>query len=129
MMPPNKGTLSSGTVFRLIFAGSVQLSLACLLYSGIISLDQPGELEKMTRRTVPELILKGEMNMPVISVEIGKLSELEKAALIEKLSLTAAQITNIPLGAFTVVINELSDNNIGIGGKSIGELKAQASQK
>ena len=67
--------------------------------------------------------------MPVISLDIGKLSELEKAALIEKLSLTAAQITNIPLGAFTVVINELSDTNIGIGGLSIGELKAQAGKK
>ncbi|MEN6390893.1 MAG: tautomerase family protein [Syntrophomonas sp.] len=67
--------------------------------------------------------------MPVISLDIGKLSEPEKAALIEKLSLIAAQITNIPLGAFTVVINELSDANIGIGGQSIGELKAQAGEK
>lgn len=64
--------------------------------------------------------------MPIISLDIGKLSELEKSDLIEKLSATAAEITNIPLGAFTVVINELDDTNIGIGGKSIGELKAQA---
>ncbi len=64
--------------------------------------------------------------MPVISVEIGKLSQEQKRELIGNLSSTAAAITNIPLNAFTVVINELDDDNIGIGGKTIGELKAQA---
>lgn len=67
--------------------------------------------------------------MPVISLDIGKLSEPEKTALIEKLKYIAAEITNIPISAFTVVINELSDANIGIGGISIGELKAQAGKK
>ncbi len=67
--------------------------------------------------------------MPVISLEIGKLPIEQKAELISKLSTTAAAITNIPLNAFTVVINELEDENIGIGGKTIGELKAEAKKK
>ncbi len=67
--------------------------------------------------------------MPVISVEIGKLSQEQKEALIANISTTAAAITNIPLNAFTVVINELDDGNIGIGGKTIGELKAQSGKE
>jgi len=67
--------------------------------------------------------------MPVISLEIGKLPIEQKAELISKLSTAAAAITNIPLNAFTVVINELEDDNIGIGGKTIGELKAEAKKK
>lgn len=64
--------------------------------------------------------------MPVISLEIGKLPLEQKTRLIEELSNTASVITSIPLSAFTVVINELEDSNIGIGGKTIGELKTEA---
>lgn len=67
--------------------------------------------------------------MPVINVEIGRLSQEQKGALIANLTATAAAVTNIPLNAFTVVINELDDDNIGIGGKTIGELKAQAGKE
>jgi len=67
--------------------------------------------------------------MPVINVEIGRLPVEQKTQLIEQLSLTAAAITSIPLGAFTVVINELEDSNIGIGGKTIALLKAEAQNK
>lgn len=67
--------------------------------------------------------------MPIINVEIGKLTIEQKRALITELSSQAAAITNIPLNAFTVVINELEDDNIGIGGKTIGELKAQAAKE
>ncbi len=64
--------------------------------------------------------------MPLINVEVGKLSREQKLELIARLSRTAAEITGIPLNAFMVVINELEDDNIGIGGRTIGELKAQA---
>lgn len=64
--------------------------------------------------------------MPLINVEVGKLSREQKLELIARLSRTAAEITRIPLNAFMVVINELEDDNIGIGGRTIGELKAQA---
>lgn len=64
--------------------------------------------------------------MPVINLEIGKLSAEQKTRLVEELSNVAAAITSIPLSAFTIVINELEDGNIGIGGKTIGQLKAEA---
>ena len=67
--------------------------------------------------------------MPVINLEIGRLPDEQKTELIKQLSLTAASITSIPLSAFTVVINELEDTNIGIGGKTIGQLKAEAQGK
>lgn len=67
--------------------------------------------------------------MPIINLDIGKLSQEQKRELITCLSVEAARITNIPLGAFTVVINELADDNIGIGGKTIGDLKEEAGRK
>ncbi|MDD3271028.1 MAG: tautomerase family protein [Syntrophomonadaceae bacterium] len=42
------------------------------------------------------------------------------------LSCSAAEITGIPLSAFTVVIHELPGENIGIGAKTVAEMKAEA---
>ena len=61
--------------------------------------------------------------MPVISLEIGKLTKEQKKEIIKKITATTAEITKIPESAFTVVIHELEDENIGIGGKDIGEIK------
>ncbi len=61
--------------------------------------------------------------MPYISVESGVLTSEQKKELIERLTATASEITNIPVQFFTVTIKELPDENFGIGGKSIDELK------
>lgn len=61
--------------------------------------------------------------MPYISIESGKLTAGQKKELIERLTATAAEITNIPAQFFTVTIKELPDDNFGIGGKSIDEIK------
>lgn len=61
--------------------------------------------------------------MPYISIESGKLSSVQKKQLIEQLTATASEITNIPKQFFTVTIKELPDENFGIGGKSIDEIK------
>lgn len=61
--------------------------------------------------------------MPYISIESGKLSTVQKKQLIERLTATASEITNIPKQFFTVTIKELLDENFGIGGKSINEIK------
>lgn len=61
--------------------------------------------------------------MPYISIESGKLSTVQKKQLIERLTATASEITNIPKQFFTVTIKELPDENFGIGGKSIDEIK------
>lgn len=61
--------------------------------------------------------------MPLISIESGKLTKEQKAELIGRITKTASEIMNIPQEFFFVSINELSDENIGIGGKTIEKLK------
>ena len=61
--------------------------------------------------------------MPYISMESGKLTVEQKKLLIEQLTSTASAITQIPKQFFTVTIKEIPDENFGIGGKSIDEIK------
>lgn len=61
--------------------------------------------------------------MPYISIESGRLSAEQKKQLIERLTTTASEITNIPEQFFTVTIKEIPDENFGIGGNSIDEIK------
>ncbi len=61
--------------------------------------------------------------MPYISIESGNLSTEQKRQLIERLTATASEITHIPEWFFTVTIKEIPDENFGIGGKSIDEIK------
>ena len=61
--------------------------------------------------------------MPYISIESGKLTAEQKKELIERLTATASEITHVPKQFFTVTIKELPDENFGIGGKSIDEIK------
>lgn len=61
--------------------------------------------------------------MPYITIESGRLTAGQKKELIEQLTVTASEITHIPVRFFTVTIKELSDENFGIGGKSINEIK------
>ncbi len=61
--------------------------------------------------------------MPYISMESGRLTAEQKTELIQRLTATAAEITNIPEQFFMVTIKEVPDENFGIGGKSIDEIK------
>ncbi len=61
--------------------------------------------------------------MPIIRIDIARISREQKFVLIQKLTDTAAEVTKIPAAAFTIVINELEDDNIGVGGKPLGEVK------
>ena len=70
--------------------------------------------------------------MPYISIESGQLTSEQKKQLIERLTATASEIlckakrfaySHIPEQFFTVTIKELPDENFGIGGKSIDEIK------
>lgn len=61
--------------------------------------------------------------MPYISIESGNMTAEQKKQLIERLTATASEITHIPEQFFTVTIKELPDENFGIGGKSIDEIK------
>ena len=61
--------------------------------------------------------------MPYISIESGILTAEQKKQLIGRITTTASEITNIPPQFFTITIKELPDENFGIGGKSIDEIK------
>jgi len=61
--------------------------------------------------------------MPYITVEGGPLDAPSKKALIEELTATASAM-HVPAEFFLVTIKELPDENIGIGGKPIDEVKA-----
>lgn len=70
--------------------------------------------------------------MPYISIESGRLTAEQKKQLIERLTATASEIlckakrfaySHIPEQFFTVTIKELPDENFGISGKSINEIK------
>jgi 4-oxalocrotonate tautomerase len=59
--------------------------------------------------------------MPVIKVEIAKATKEKKKEMIEKLTKTMSEITNIPEQAFTVYIDEHDPDNIGVGGVPLSE--------
>lgn len=61
--------------------------------------------------------------MPYIRIEGGTMSAEQKKELIERLTAVSSEIMRVPPQFFTVTINELSDDNIGIGGRPIGEIK------
>lgn len=62
--------------------------------------------------------------MPYITIESGALDKEQKQQLIKELTEVAARITHIPEAFFMTTIKELPDENIGIGGKTIDEVKA-----
>ena len=62
--------------------------------------------------------------MPVITVQMHKTSPEVKATLIRDLTAKAMQATQLPASAFIVLIDEMADENIGIGGKTRTEAMA-----
>jgi len=63
--------------------------------------------------------------MPMISFESGQLSNEVKKELIKRLTDVSSEITGIPKELFFVSINELNDENIAVGGKTVKELKQE----
>lgn len=61
--------------------------------------------------------------MPYISVESGALTNAQKETLIRRLTEVSAEIMNVPPEFFMVTVQELPDENIGIGGQAIGKIK------
>ena len=63
--------------------------------------------------------------MPVIRIDIGKQSINDglKKQLIEKITETAVEITQIPKIAFSVIINEHDDANYGVGGETVDKIR------
>lgn len=67
--------------------------------------------------------------MPVISLTMGtgQATPQQKKELIESLTESAMKITGIPAKAFTILIHELNEDSIGVGGRTLEEMKASMS--
>ena len=60
--------------------------------------------------------------MPTIIIALNETSDEKKKRLVENLSKEAAEITNIPLEHFAVIIQEHPHENIGVGGRTLKEI-------
>jgi 4-oxalocrotonate tautomerase family enzyme len=56
--------------------------------------------------------------MPVIQITMGKSTQEQKRALVERITADAVEITKISPDHFTVLIHELERDNIGNAGKT-----------
>jgi 4-oxalocrotonate tautomerase len=64
--------------------------------------------------------------MPVINITMGPATEEQKKSLVERLTAEAVKITTIGPEHFTVLIQELPYENLGIGGKTIKMIRSGA---
>ena len=62
--------------------------------------------------------------MPVLTFEGGRLPQEKKKELIVRMTEAAAAVTGIPEDKFIVLLRELEDGNIGVGGQTLTEVKA-----
>lgn len=62
--------------------------------------------------------------MPIVTFEGGLLPQEKKTELIARFTEAAAAVTGIPEEKFIVLVRELEDGNIGVGGKTLTEVKA-----
>ncbi len=63
--------------------------------------------------------------MPVITLTMGEgqATIAQKKELIKSFTASASNITGIPAHAFTILIHELEESSIGVGGKALSELR------
>jgi len=59
--------------------------------------------------------------MPVIKVECAVMDVETKEKLIKSLTQTASSIMGIPEAAYIVLLNEMSKDNIGVGGEMLSK--------
>jgi 4-oxalocrotonate tautomerase len=63
--------------------------------------------------------------MPTITIALDQTTEEKKKQLIENLTRVAVEITGYPAGHFFVYVQEYPTENIGVGGKTVKEIKSQ----
>ncbi|MCB2343061.1 4-oxalocrotonate tautomerase DmpI [Clostridium estertheticum] len=63
--------------------------------------------------------------MPYITIEGGQMTTEQKQQLIERITNVASEIMKVPSEFYITTIKELSDENIGIGGKTIDKIKEE----
>ncbi|HWQ63134.1 MAG TPA: 4-oxalocrotonate tautomerase DmpI [Methanospirillum sp.] len=60
--------------------------------------------------------------MPVITIDLWPISPEIKTELIQKLTKTASDITNLPQSTFFVYVREYPTDSIGVGGIPLSQL-------
>lgn len=63
--------------------------------------------------------------MPIIQFTGGEMSPEMKNELVRELTHTASSVTGVPEEFFSVTILELGSDNLGLGGKTVSEIKAE----
>lgn len=63
--------------------------------------------------------------MPVITIAMDQTTEEKKRQLIESLTRESAKVTGYPSEFFFVYVQEYPVENIGVGGKTVKEIKNQ----
>lgn len=61
--------------------------------------------------------------MPVIIVESNKISTDKKRKLVKSMTKIVAEAYELPEDTITILIRELEEEDIGVGGKLLSELK------
>jgi 4-oxalocrotonate tautomerase len=67
--------------------------------------------------------------MPVINYQGTSLSSTQKQELIKKIAEVASEITNTPEQFFTIIIQEFDEESIGMGGKTVKQIKSEIQSK
>jgi 4-oxalocrotonate tautomerase len=67
--------------------------------------------------------------MPIITIDIGigQADEDQKRRLVRRLTEEAVEITGMPAEKFTVFIHEFPFENIGVGGRTLKDIKGAQS--
>lgn len=63
--------------------------------------------------------------MPVITWEGGTLAKEQKKELVRRLTEVAAEVTGVPAQFHTVIIREQPDENLGVAGETVLDLKVR----
>jgi 4-oxalocrotonate tautomerase len=63
--------------------------------------------------------------MPVITIAMDQTSEEKKKQLVESLTKEAVKITGYPAEYFFVYVQEYPSENIGVGGKTLKEMRGK----
>ena len=63
--------------------------------------------------------------MPIITIDSNKITTEQKKEIIKVFTEKMNQITNVPAQFISVVIREQEDENMGVAGETVCEMKAR----
>lgn len=63
--------------------------------------------------------------MPVIAMEVAKISKEQKRDLVKRFTEVASDVTGIDKQYIIVIIRDWPDENIGINGQTVEEIKSK----